>query len=197
MKQIESFFWGIIAAFGALTAELLILGLFPFFAADEKKMDFALQDYSGHFLFFLAATVLIEELFKYIVIAKRLETLFAEKALFFNSFLVGIGFSFAEILLIQKNSAINWSSDYQNIMGIILIHSATAGIMGYFLATSNPRKIKTFLKAILAASCIHFFYNALINSKDWDVNYIIGTFCVLLLIANIACFIRIKKQLAF
>lgn len=197
MKQVESFFWGIVAAFGALMAELLIFGLFPFFAATEKRLDFALQDYSGHFLFFLAATALIEELFKYIVIAKRLEALFMEKSLFFNSFLVGIGFSFTEIFLIQKNSVINWSSDYQNVLGIALIHIATAGIMGYFLTVNNPRKIKTFLKAIFTTFCIHFSYNALTNSTGWNANYIVCAFFVLLLIANVVCFIRIKKQLAF
>ena len=70
MRQIESFFWGIIAALGALFIELLVFIGFSAIQNSGIRLSF-----SQLFLLpgFVIAAAFIEESFKYLIIAKRID----------------------------------------------------------------------------------------------------------------------------
>ncbi len=145
MKYLESLFWGIIAALGALVLEFLITEVFQI--SFPASLSFAV----------IAASA--EETLKYLVIAKRIKMLFEKKFLILASLLAGLGFAMAEAFLIYEKIGAEWQKYYPNIAGIILIHILTAGIIGYFVATGDAKNWKMPAKALGAAFIIHLAFN--------------------------------------
>ncbi len=205
MRQIESFFLGIIAALGALILELVVLVIISISAdygieltpENLFSLDVIPKTLSV-FHYLLLASVIIEESLKYVMIAKRVEVFSLDRKIILNSFLVGLGFALVEIMLIYgKISSGTAEFFYQNIAEIILIHISTAGIIGYFVATRNPRKIITFIKPVAIAVFFHLLYNLLVIYRD---GYSTGPFIIALLIIllaiNIFNVIGINKRLA-
>ncbi len=145
MKYIESLFWGIIAALGALVLEFLITEVLQI--SFPPSLSFAV----------IAAGV--EEILKYIVIAKRIKMLFEKKILIIASLLAGLSFAMVEAFLIYEKIGAEWRRYYPNIAGIILLHILTAGIIGYFAATGDAKNWKMPAKALGAAFVIHLAFN--------------------------------------
>jgi hypothetical protein len=191
MKQIESLFLGIIAALGALVAELFIFAIFGTMSLDKNIISQNVSTLN----YLLVITVFVEEIFKYLIIMKRIELFSIGRILILNSFLVGLGFAVVESGLIYFKSADNLIP-YQNLFEIILIHVFTAGIIGYFIATRNPKKISTFILAVSIAVFFHLVYNILaFYRNDW-INISILFFLLILLFINIFNLTTVNRKLA-
>jgi hypothetical protein len=190
MRQIESFFWGIIAALGALFVELLIFIVFS-----VKQLPITDISFSQFFALpsFVVAAVVVEEIFKYLIIAKRIDAVSLEKSYIVNSLFVGMGFFAVEFGLIYWNGALPTS---QKILELALIHMGTCGIMGSYIALKNPRKIGTFLQAIIVASFFHAAYNFLVQQRGFFRNLIILILLAILIVLNFTNFFTLSKKLA-
>ena len=167
MAQIESIFWGIIAALGALVIELV------FFIGSSIYINPTMEiSFSQFFIIpqFIIVAACIEEIFKYIVISKRIERLSFEKSYIINSLLVGLGFFGVEIMLILTSKNL---PAVQFLIEIAILHMGTSGLIGYFVAIKNPKKITTFLLAIIFAVAFHASYNLLILKREYVQNYLI------------------------
>ena len=191
MRQIESFFWGIIVALGALFLQLLVyigFSIYPYPA-------FANLSFSQLFMLpgFIIAAAAIEETFKYIAIAKRVDAFSQDRMYVINSFFVGLGFFATEFALISlsiKNIPLN------SLGEIAIVHLGTAGIIGYLIAIKNPRKISTFFKAIIWTTIFHATYNLLIVQRNFLLNYFVLAVLTLLAFLNVLNIVRIKNKLA-
>ncbi len=191
MRQIESFFWGIIAALAALFVQLLVyIGLS---AQESSAFDVPFEQfYAAPLLLVVAA--LIEECFKYLMISKRVELVSLGKTYVFNAFLVGLGFFSTELALI--NLSYGEMLPVYNLAEIAIIHLGTAGIMGYIVGTSNPSKFSTFLRSIIPTIAIHTAYNLLIINRGFMQDYLIYTLLGFVILFNLINFIRISSRLA-
>lgn len=176
---IESFFWGIITALGALIVELVFFIAFSFYANSTASLSF-LQLFTVPKFIILGA--IIEEFLKYIIISKRLENFSLGRSLVLNSFLVGFGFFATEICLSYFSGAMPPSN---LIVELAIIHIGTTGLIGYVVASKNPKKINTLIYAVLLASIFHATYNLLISERSLVVNYTIFAVLGFLLIFNL------------
>jgi hypothetical protein len=191
MKQIESLFLGIIAALGALVIELFVFAVFGTASLDKN----IIAENVSSLNYLLVVTVFIEEIFKYLIIIKRIEYFSIGRALILNSLLVGLGFSGVETALIYLGSA-GGTIPYQSLIEIISIHIFTAGIIGYFIATRNPKKISTFAIAVVLAAFFHLSYNILaLYRNDW-ISISIPIFLGMLLAISIFNLIVVNRKLA-
>lgn len=195
MKQIESIFWGIIAAVGALFLGILISTLAPVLFGPGKELS---MDFSSPLSFVLIVSVLMEEIFKYLVIANRLEKFSYGRLLIINSMLMGLGFSLVELALIYGKFSANLNSSFEltEIAGLVLIHILTAGIIGCFVAIRKAGKHITFIKTITMAFAIHFFYNALIIWENEFTDFLIFSFLGVTTAIIALNVININKKLA-
>lgn len=180
MRQIESFFLGIIAALGALVVEIVLFGF------QDISRPFELGIYS------LFGMALVEETLKYLFIAGRIEMFSLYRSLVINSFFLGAGFSLVEILLRSQgeNFEIKSAETLLGISGIAVLQMTTAGIMGRTVSWRNPSKIKTFFVAVSPAFLIHFGYNsAVLYGEKYPLFFIIiPLLAILLFIDSIIIF---------
>lgn len=157
VKFIKPIFLGMIAAGGALVFELLITGFFPAY-------DFSTAAISLNIIIFLAVAAAIEEFFKLLVVYKAL---FLQKnnarEFLFSALLLGLGFSLAEVA-ISNYFGLPGSLDlYLGILGIILVHTILAGLMGYLLLKTSA-KSAALMTILFTAVLLHFSYNFAIIS---------------------------------
>ena len=168
MKFAKPIFFGIIASFGALFLELLLS--FFWSNPDEIKNIFL-----GEITALLIAAVMIEEAFKFIFVLKifqefeigrkdSAETDRPEKYFFRESLLVGLGFSFLELLFAFFNSSFGQS--FPNFAlaasGLVMVHILTAGIIGYSMLKFKAVNLVSAATALAVAFFVHFSYNLLI-----------------------------------
>ncbi|EKE18845.1 MAG: hypothetical protein ACD_9C00215G0003 [uncultured bacterium] len=189
MAQLESFFWGIIAALGALILELIFFIVFSFYIP-SSNISFDLLFTIPQFIIIGAC---IEEIFKYIIISKRIEMLSLGKSYLVNSFFVGLGFFSVELGLIWVAAStfqINLLSE------IAIIHMGTAGFIGYIVATMNPKKITTFISAIAVATLFHALYNLMVLDRTFILNYAIFFLIGIIIFFNVINIFRINSKLA-
>lgn len=190
MKQLESFFWGIIAALGALIMELVVFMLFSELTSQSESFSFT-QLFAIPKLILVGA--FIEESLKYLIISKRIELLSLGRSYITNSLLVGLGFFSIELGIAMTTGTL---PETKLLFEVALIHMGTAGIMGYIIATQNPRKTATFLYALLTATFLHGAYNFLIIERTLVIDYAVFGLLIAIIIINILNFIRINKKLA-
>jgi hypothetical protein len=193
MKFIESLFLGIIAALGALFMEIAINALV--IGENLSLLQPTHPSLEGIGLMFLFP-IIIEEFFKFIIIKKRLEYFSLGRALIINSMILGIGFGLVEISLIylwgQSDPKVS-----RSIIEIVVLHTLTAGMIGYLFSQLNPKKITTGIKVILASSLIHLAYNVLVFYRNDILNLVIlGLLSILtiFLTVNIILFDRKLAQ---
>jgi hypothetical protein len=188
MHQLESFFWGIIAALGALVLEFAVFIGISFYYSPE----FA---FSQLFIVpqFIVLFACIEEFFKYIVISRRVEMLSLEKSYLTNSFLVGLGFFGVELAFISMSGAL---PAWKVLAEIAILHVGTAGLIGYIVAVKNPLKFSTFFFALPVVIGFHAIYNLLVIKRDFWQNYAVFAVLGLLVLINIINFFRISRKLA-
>jgi hypothetical protein len=191
MKQLESFFWGIIAALGALIVEIITVMFFSFLTNQASEISFS-QIFTVPQ--FIILGVCIEEIFKYIIISKRIELLSMQRSYIINSFLVGLGFFSVELGLIFITGI--FPTHINVLLEIAIIHAGTAGLIGYIVATKNPAKISTFIYAVISATFFHTSYNFLVLNRTFMLNYAVFALLILLITVNIINLIRINNKLA-
>lgn len=191
MKQIESLFWGVIAALGALVAQIFLYLVFSGLGNQANSLPFEQVLMLPQFIL---GAALLEEIFKYIMIAKRIDLFSLEKTYVVNSFLVGFGFFLVELFIISKNSTVLPPTQF--IFEIAILHVGTAGLIGYLVAILNPKKISTFVTAISVAAFFHAAYNFLALSDHILFKYATLGLLAILVFLNILNFFRISSRLA-
>lgn len=207
MKQLTSFFLGILAALGALVTQVFFLLSATFFIDNGNNPDFDIFSLlsAGTFSSFgifpfliLPAIVLTEELFKYLVIIKRIEPFHIGNAVLINSFLVGAGFAAVELFIIYGSlSGITFADfPFQKLAEIALVHIFTSGIIGFFVALKNPTQFSTAFKAILSAFLVHLIYNILVIFPNDFSNLLTLVFLAALLIITVFNLIGVQREFA-
>jgi RsiW-degrading membrane proteinase PrsW (M82 family) len=192
MKQIESLFLGIIAALGALFLELIVFFIFSGELDYGKGLFLEESLISSNYL--IIATAFIEELFKYLIIVKRLDYFSLGRGLIFNSLLLGLGFAAVESILIFTSTGS--SIPYRNLIEISILHIFTAGLAGYFVATRNPQKLATAFKAVSIATFLHLAYNFMAINRGGIINLAILLLLGTLVIFNLYNLAALNRKLA-
>ena len=184
----ESFLWGIIAAFSALVVEIIVfLGISAY-----KNIEFSFDIFFAVPLFFLISAC-IEELFKYIIISKKVESFSLEKSYIVNAMLVGLGFFGVELGFIYMSSIL--LPAWNLLVEIGILHIGTAGLIGYIVAIRNPGKFSTFLSAFSIAVIFHATYNLLVMNREFLQNYLVFALLGLLVLINIINLLRISSKI--
>lgn len=206
-KQIESFFWGILAALGALVTQVFLLFLASIFAFRGKNTSidaFSVLNVDlffslGAFPFFVLITaILTEEIFKYLVISKKAAAFSARHLIIAHSFWIGCGFAAVEIFFIRAGIGDIALKDFpfQELAEIAAVHICSAGAIGFFATIQNSNQLKTALMAVLSAFAIHFIYNmSVIFPSDFFSSFVLF-FLILLALANALGFAFLKKKFA-
>lgn len=152
MKYIKPFFYGILAAFGALVLET-IFGILTFNNGDTNQKIFAISI----LMIFLAAVT--EETLKYIFIRKTYSEIEDKTKIISFSVILGLGFSSVELLsnLLKNNSLDNLGNAY--FWGVLLLHLATSAFFG-LMFLKLKRNGAGFTAIVLSlAIIIHLSYN--------------------------------------
>lgn len=186
--RIESFFWGIIAALGALILELAAFVAFSFLEKSHASLslsDFFISPSS------IIVAAIIEEILKLVIISKQIERISAEKDLLLNSFLVGIGFFAVELSLLALNGLPMPQTRY--ILEIAVLHAGTAGLIGYSVAIANNKKIYGFFPIVIFTTLLHASYNYLATERFAPQNCLIYAILTIIVILNAIGFFRMSK----
>jgi len=193
MRQIESFFLGIIAALGALIVELIVFIIFSEFI-DKSSMNISFSDLFV-IPYFIIVAVCIEEIFKYLIIIKRIKPLkTGGLSYLINSFLIGFGFFVTEISIAAMNGNL---PPIITLGEIAIIHIGTAGIIACILKTRIFAKSLTSLFAISLAILLHGTYNILVSSDSGEKsNYFIIILLAVIILINTISIAHTNKKLA-
>ncbi len=157
MQKLESFFWGVVAAGGAVVFQFIFFLAATNFIAPEAKLSFD-QFYVLPIVVLLFA--FLEEFFKYLMLAKRIIKISTKHDFLINALLIGLGFFTLELAIILTNSG---NLEIQKILEIAILHLGTTILMGYFILTmkkSSPLYSVTY--PLLLATGLHFSFNWLV-----------------------------------
>lgn len=193
MKQLESFFWGIISAISALFVEYILFFGYVYYKNPLGELNI------GAYLsipLFIILMAFIEESFKYLIILKRIDYLSLEKTYIINSLFVGLGFFLIELLFIYFNYQQAPAFNFISLGQIMLLHMTTAGIMGYRIAIKNPGKNSTLLTTLFITTTIHASYNLCVQNNNLYIHYLIYILLGALIIKTIYNISSISKKLA-
>jgi len=162
--MLKFFFYGILASLGALFLEMTIS------VTSWDAISINIASYQISWALILA--VLIEESLKLLFINKYIQEIKNNKIngsvilnsekIFFGSILFGFGFSVLESFFFIYDPSITASASYLNILGVIMIHAATSGYIGYFLSFEWIAGLLVSIRIIMIASLFHFLYNLLV-----------------------------------
>jgi hypothetical protein len=154
---ISSVFVGMLAAAGALTAELFALAAYAaFFFAPHLADPSLLMEGLGPLLLFAA----IEEGSKYLFLRKRLLANTVERYHSAHALAFGLGFAAIEIAILSRSSAPT-IQDFPFIGGMALLHLSTVLLSA--LAIRFFRH--PFLFGFAPAAALHFLYNFAIREE--------------------------------
>jgi RsiW-degrading membrane proteinase PrsW (M82 family) len=150
---LKPFFFGIIAAGGALVLELLFSDFFP-----EYNFSAGIFSLSTFFLLMLMAA--IEEFFKLLIIYKSLYSPKNDTPRFlFSALFLGLGFSLTEIFISNYDGISKNSGFYLGISGIIVIHTFLSGLIGWLLLKIKTINFSTMAVVLFVTTLLHFTYN--------------------------------------
>jgi hypothetical protein len=157
-SNIKFFFWGVVAALGALVLETLISIINPAIISPSFEAQLGVT---------LVVLVLVEEIFKFIFIWKMAGQTPEKVRIFFHAFLVGLGFAAAEIVLNILGYPYFSFFLLSVYLGLLLVHTVTAAIYGqaFFLRGPGFRKTWSFF---LAGAALHLLFNAAVI---YGINY--------------------------
>ncbi len=184
MIKLESFFWGIIAALGAIVVQFVFFILFSTFADPTEKLSYA---YFFSIPSFIVAIAFIEEFFKYLILVKKIPSLLSKKTIFFSTILLGIGFFSVEFVLILNSDVI---PSPQSLLEIATLHLGTTMLMGYFImiAKANKRTAIPIILPLLFATFLHFSYNLLVSQENSISSNITLAGLIILILVNFFLF---------
>ena len=184
---IKIFFWGILAALGALFFEWLY---------QEALIYLSLQNI---IILVIIGMAFIEEYIKYFVVKKKaLKSSEFDEPIDAMLYLIiaALGFAAAENILLINGlhmAGVTASRILEvtigRLLGAVFLHALASGIVGYFLARSLllKHKRKSFVGlGILIATCLHGIYNyIIIEIAPRDERAIVLVIILLLLMAVI------------
>lgn len=177
MRNIKAALYGIIAASGALSLELIASNLILIIFGKD------IQDgYAEHVTPFLIAVVLIEETFKFIMLKRFYSDEPAGRRRISSAFYAGLGFALVEILLAVLSTFFNKTTPYfdMGLAGILVLHITTTLLIGSFLLHAKSPSAAFPLKIILLAGLIHLGYNLMVI-YDWQYAVIFSFLIITLL----------------
>jgi hypothetical protein len=194
MKQIEAFFWGIPAALGALFIQIILIVGVSILSVPSLKME---ETFLTTTLLGIILAAVLEETFKYLVIAKKIDAISLEFSYLPNSILFGIGFFITEMSVGYLNNYSKLSqAEIIPLLGILSIHLITVQVIAFRIATKNPNKLNTIISTIFLATILHTIYNFFIFTKEILTIYISWTTILILILLTLANILRFKKHLA-
>lgn len=178
MPYLTFFFWGILAAIGALGLELAARELYYIISSPGSYGS----EIIFHALPLLLLVAVTEEIFKFLIIYKRVISFFSKKRkIIAGSFFVGLGFALTEAALIAGRLGSSWTENIKNILEISLLQILTAVLAGaiiVFLVRSGEEKPTLVFLAPAAAATAHFLFNylALKNEQlpEWAIPAYLG-----------------------
>lgn len=150
MKYFETFFWGIIAALGALFLELVIFLAYQIISGQVLS--------NTYFVATIPMIVLVsfsEELSKVFIISKKIKAIFPPSRIVPGSLIFGCGFFLVELTMMILGRELALS----NVLENFILHISTAGIIGYSIYNSSSKNPGALVKTFLAVWGIHFFFN--------------------------------------
>lgn len=163
MNIISPFFFGFLAAFGALFAELFA---FSFIGEGSAMQNGLTADTDFVFAIggfgFLLLSAFIEESFKRFVLGRTFspEESFRAKTLFLLFF--ALGFAAMEALLfVLGKSAGDTVSVVTHMTGIFLLHLATVMLIGRSISR-DLSSIRAAIFIVAVATAVHFLYNVFV-----------------------------------
>ncbi len=188
MKYIETFFWGIIAALGALFLELVFFFVYQIFSGQELS--------NTYFVATVPIIVLIsfsEELLKVFTISKKLKNILPPGQIVLGSLIFGCGFFLVELFMMILDRELALS----NVLENFILHISTAGIIGYSLYNFLLKKPGALAKAFFAVWGIHFFFNWLAVGEASLSLYAKISLLILLAGFNVYGFIKTSRDLPY
>jgi len=153
--KIKLFFFGIIAALGAMIVELVLKNIL------SSEISLA-NNFFTIITPSLVLFALVEEIFKFVVINKTVLLLKKPAEAFFRALLIGLGFSLTEIYLAFAGIFFRQSNYLLAILGILIIHISTSLLFGYFSFKKSPLSKTTFAAILIFATLLHLLYNIFI-----------------------------------
>lgn len=191
MKLIESFLWGIPAALGALFMQIGIVAVLSILNGPTGTIEpeMLMQTPQGLLVF-----VLLEEIFKYIVIAKRIDSISLNMSYFSNSLVFGIGFAITEQFIRYSAFGPIGTGDAILILGAASVHLITSQMIGYRISSTNPMKAAVIVPTIALATGFHFLYNFLLLLLEYSTLSIAYGALVILAAYTLVNVYRFKKQ---
>lgn len=174
-EKLKMFFGGILSALGALVLEILVLILTTPLDAPATAP------------WLMPAGVLIEELFGLFLIGKLVSNYEKKKQAFPVALFFGLGFAIPEILLNLSGYVTFPQTLFLSYLNLLLIHTATAGILGYYFSTGKISYRNSFLFLALAFSSHLLFNLAILFSLDYRLILIFP------LIILFICFLAYKR----
>lgn len=189
MKYFEFIVFGIFGAIGALVTEIIFLYIIP----SPLPSDLPIESLVGIF-YFLTATSIIEEGFKFWALALRKEEIKSFGMLLSKVFFVSLGFFIAETTLNL------WKMDFdfslfpiQNIFEILFLHILTLGLGGALIAIF-PKKI-IYVPAVIIMAAFHLVFNSMINYELNDLA--VAGYLLCLFLINFFLYFFLKKKKIF
>ncbi|MFA7319542.1 MAG: hypothetical protein WC022_03025 [Parcubacteria group bacterium] len=148
-EKLKMLFWGMLGALGALALESLLM----VFATSGGAIGLMEAP-----TWFMPVGVLIEELFAIILIGKLLANSPDKNNIFSRVIFFGLGFSLPEILLNFANFSVLSREILFSYLGLLFIHTATAGIFGCYFSRKEGFHPDAILFLGLAI-VFHFAFN--------------------------------------
>lgn len=187
---IKIFYWGILAALGALLCEYLYGASLKFLSLEKIA------------IIFIVGAAFIEEFLKYLVVKmKAIKNPECDEPIDLMLYMIiaALGFAAAENILLFLNAPfmdLATTGDVLKIalgrfLGAVFLHALASGIVGYFIARSLILKSdrKGFVGlGILIATCLHGIYNHIIIEIGLDNNIAIALliimFCLMAVVVS-------------
>lgn len=156
------------------------------------NQSITVQAHTINLIYGVFLAVFVEEFFKYTVIWKISLKEKYVTTIFLDAFLVGVGFSLTEIVLNILNRPDSWRTLFPAYLGLFLIHTATASILGYYFASQKKRLFKNNILVFLLIIFWHFCFNLAVMYK---ISYLVIYFVLLVLLSLLFLnFFKLKKS---
>ncbi|HMN19683.1 MAG TPA: PrsW family glutamic-type intramembrane protease [Candidatus Moranbacteria bacterium] len=191
MKQLESLFWGAIAALGALFLELILANISLFSTANMRQSILGAVSLPAVVL----GAALIEESFKYLIISRRISLFSLGRSHITNALLCGAGFATVELLLSSLGNSLSQASAFQ-IFSLAALHMLTSAYLGYRIATKPLRSPFSVLQILALATLFHTVFNMLISLPEDTATTATALLLSLLALRTAWDLLRIKRVLA-
>lgn len=150
-----------LAAAGALSIELTFSNLYYILSGQNITTE-----YFNQLTLFLVFVVFLEEACKYFLLYKfyldSKNTMTLSHAIYF-----GLGFAFIEVFLAFFNMTVAKEAAYLDlgVIGVLMLHIATAGFIGYFILSNKH----SLIKITIVAFSLHMAYNLMVI---YGLNYL-------------------------